>query len=218
MRALEWIAEQRIREAIEQGKLDNLPGAGKPIRIESDHHLPPELRVAYTVLRNAGFVPPLIELRRRAELEIEAVEAYVETCVRYAEQFCAEMRHLAQQIAAEERLSLPWSKGRVHRQKARLAEMVRAYDAFCERCRQAVQERVRGANACIRDVYNEWLRENQRRPFGHGVDLTLVPVEPGSVVNRLRARLPEIPPEVLSMIRGWSEWSEGIPESGGSER
>ena len=30
-RAIQRVAENKIREAIEQGKFDNLPGAGKPI-------------------------------------------------------------------------------------------------------------------------------------------------------------------------------------------
>jgi hypothetical protein len=31
MLALEWIAERRIAEAVSQGELDNLPGAGRPL-------------------------------------------------------------------------------------------------------------------------------------------------------------------------------------------
>lgn len=58
MDAIAWIAEQRIREAQEKGALDNLPGQGRPLRLEDDSHIPPDLRMAYTILRNAGYVPP----------------------------------------------------------------------------------------------------------------------------------------------------------------
>jgi hypothetical protein len=58
------IAERRIAEAIDRGEFDNLPGAGKPLQLDDDSHIPQELRVAYRLLKNAGFVPPEVELRR----------------------------------------------------------------------------------------------------------------------------------------------------------
>lgn len=59
------IAEERIREAMERGELDNLPGAGQPQTLEDDSNLPPELRIAYKVLKNAGFTPPELDLRQQ---------------------------------------------------------------------------------------------------------------------------------------------------------
>ncbi|GAB4362902.1 MAG: DUF1992 domain-containing protein [Deltaproteobacteria bacterium] len=58
------LAEQRILEAMERGEFDRLPGAGKPLRLEDDSLVPPDLRLAYKVLKNAGFLPPELELRR----------------------------------------------------------------------------------------------------------------------------------------------------------
>jgi hypothetical protein len=58
------LAEQRIAEAIERGELDNLPGAGRPLVLDDDADVPAELRVAYRLLKNAGMVPPEVELRR----------------------------------------------------------------------------------------------------------------------------------------------------------
>ena len=56
------IAERRIQEAMERGEFDNLPGKGKPIVQEDLSAVPEELRMAYKVLKNAGCVPPEIEL------------------------------------------------------------------------------------------------------------------------------------------------------------
>lgn len=70
MDAIERIAERRIREAIDRGEFDGLPGAGKPLALDEDIDVPPELRVAYRILKNSGFVPPEVELRR----DIENVE------------------------------------------------------------------------------------------------------------------------------------------------
>lgn len=66
MNPMTFIAEQRIREAMEQGCFDNVPGAGKPLQLEDQSHIPPELRMAYTVLRNAGYVPQEVEDRKEA--------------------------------------------------------------------------------------------------------------------------------------------------------
>jgi len=58
------LAERRIREAMERGEFDNLPGAGQPLDLDDDSHVPEELRAAYRLLKNAGMVPPELELRR----------------------------------------------------------------------------------------------------------------------------------------------------------
>lgn len=64
MLAFEIIAEQRIREAIERGEFDRLPGAGQPLKLEDDAMIPRELRVVYKILKNAGCLPPELELRK----------------------------------------------------------------------------------------------------------------------------------------------------------
>lgn len=48
---------------MERGEFDNLPGKGKPIVEEDLSAVPEELRMAYKVLKNAGCVPPEVELR-----------------------------------------------------------------------------------------------------------------------------------------------------------
>jgi hypothetical protein len=58
------IAERRILEAIREGAFDDLPGAGQPLELENDSHVPEDLRVAYKILKNAGFVPEEVALRK----------------------------------------------------------------------------------------------------------------------------------------------------------
>jgi hypothetical protein len=60
----EKIAEERIRQAMEDGAFDGLPGAGKPLKLDDDRMVPEELRMAARVLKNAGCVPPEVELHR----------------------------------------------------------------------------------------------------------------------------------------------------------
>jgi hypothetical protein len=64
MDALALLAEQKIREAMERGEFDHLPGAGKPLSLEDDSMVPQELRAAYRILKNAGCLPPELELRK----------------------------------------------------------------------------------------------------------------------------------------------------------
>jgi hypothetical protein len=56
------IAENRIREAMEQGEFDNLPGAGEPLSLEEYFATPEDLRMAYSVLKNANCRPLEVEL------------------------------------------------------------------------------------------------------------------------------------------------------------
>jgi Domain of unknown function (DUF1992) len=51
------LIEEHIRQAHARGDFDNLPGAGKPLDLGEDAHLPAELRMAYRVLKNAGYLP-----------------------------------------------------------------------------------------------------------------------------------------------------------------
>jgi hypothetical protein len=59
------IVEKRIKEAQERGEFDNLPGRGAPIVLEDDSHIPEDLRLAYKILKNAGCLPPELELKKK---------------------------------------------------------------------------------------------------------------------------------------------------------
>lgn len=60
------MAEQKIAEAINKGELDNLPGAGSPLLLDDDSDVPLELRMAYRILKNSGFLPPELQDRKEA--------------------------------------------------------------------------------------------------------------------------------------------------------
>ena len=64
LNAFRIIAEQRITKAIEDGILNAADWHGKPLPIEDNRLVPEDLRMAYKVLKNAGFVPPEIETRK----------------------------------------------------------------------------------------------------------------------------------------------------------
>ena len=64
MNYLDRIVENILAEAISKGELDNLPGTGEPLQLDDDRLIPEELRMAYRVLRNAGFAPPEVAVLR----------------------------------------------------------------------------------------------------------------------------------------------------------
>ncbi|HBV87379.1 MAG TPA: hypothetical protein DEF42_12175 [Desulfosporosinus sp.] len=49
------LTERRIQEAIARGDFKNLPGAGKPLKVEGFYFLPRKLRAACNVLKNSGY-------------------------------------------------------------------------------------------------------------------------------------------------------------------
>jgi len=70
MLVLDRLAEKRIREAQDNGEFDDLPGSGAPLVLDDDALVPEELRVAFRMLKNAGFVPPELNSHREIrELE-----------------------------------------------------------------------------------------------------------------------------------------------------
>jgi len=68
--AFDQLVERRIRDAQHNGVFDDLPGAGAPLALDDDALVPEELRAAYRLLKNSGFVPAEVEaLRELHEVE-----------------------------------------------------------------------------------------------------------------------------------------------------
>lgn len=71
----EMLAEQRIADALLRGDLDHLPGAGKPLQFEDDLFVTPEQRMVNRILKNAGFTPREIVLRKEIAALRKEIEA-----------------------------------------------------------------------------------------------------------------------------------------------
>jgi hypothetical protein len=59
---LQKAVEAIIKEAQERGEFDNLKGKGKPIDLSAYFETPEEMRMAYSILQNAGVASPEVEL------------------------------------------------------------------------------------------------------------------------------------------------------------
>lgn len=68
--------EEQIRRAQQEGKFDNLPGKGKPLKLDENPFADPEWRMAYHLLVENGFALPWMELRQ--EIENELTQARME--------------------------------------------------------------------------------------------------------------------------------------------
>lgn len=66
-RVIELIAERKIEEAMEEGAFDNLPGAGKPLPLDEEWFVPPEMRPAIRLMKSAGVLPDWMERAREIE-------------------------------------------------------------------------------------------------------------------------------------------------------
>lgn len=76
MYVFEIIAERKIVEAMERGEFDNLPGKGKPLPPDGLDNLPPEMRMAYKILKNAEVIPEEVELRKN----INSIQQLIRLC------------------------------------------------------------------------------------------------------------------------------------------
>ena len=58
------LADQKIAGALSRGEFDDLPGAGRPLVFDDEPFTTPEQRMANHVLKNAGFTPREVLVRK----------------------------------------------------------------------------------------------------------------------------------------------------------
>lgn len=74
--AFEDPVEVKIKAAMAEGQFDNLPGKGKPLDLKGYIDTPEHLRTAYHILKNAGYVPEEVRLKK----EMEVIKAKIKQC------------------------------------------------------------------------------------------------------------------------------------------
>ena len=77
------LAENRILEAMKAGEFDNLRGKGQPLDLNDDSHIPPELRMAYKILKNADCLPPELETQKEIRQTEELLAGMEDTAEKY---------------------------------------------------------------------------------------------------------------------------------------
>ncbi|MFS0880804.1 DUF1992 domain-containing protein [Metabacillus niabensis] len=70
------IAEDKIKRAIAEGEFDDLPGKGKPLKLEDLSHIPEDLRIAYKVMKNANMLEDVDKIKE----ELLSLDDLLATC------------------------------------------------------------------------------------------------------------------------------------------
>jgi hypothetical protein len=73
--SLARIAEQKILEALQTGTLTSEKWKNKPLPLDDDHHIPDDLKMAYKILKNSGYLPPEVEERKEVHRLEELIAA-----------------------------------------------------------------------------------------------------------------------------------------------
>jgi len=82
--ALNRIAERKIQQAIKEGTMADLSHwKNKPLPADDMEHVPPDLRIAYRMLKNAGYIPEEVVLRK----EIVRTEDLLARCTDEKEKY-----------------------------------------------------------------------------------------------------------------------------------
>ena len=65
---------KQIKEAMERGEFANLPGKGKPLKLDANPYLTPQARMVNRLLKNNGFAPRWVELEKEIKQEKAQLE------------------------------------------------------------------------------------------------------------------------------------------------
>ncbi|MCU0500463.1 MAG: DUF1992 domain-containing protein [Anaerolineae bacterium] len=110
--SLDRLVDEMIRDAMARGEFDNLPGAGKPQNLDNYFAAPEDLRMAWTVLRNAGYLPEEVQLMK----DIAALKARLAAAPSDAERVKLkkelDAKVLSLNVAMEQRQRARWATRR----------------------------------------------------------------------------------------------------------
>lgn len=82
--ALHNIAERKIEQAIAEGRVPDLSHwKNKPLPEDTMHNVPADLRLAYRMLKNAGYIPEELVLRKEIVQTEELLAAAIEEKDKY---------------------------------------------------------------------------------------------------------------------------------------
>jgi hypothetical protein len=110
--SFEKIAEKKIREAMDNGEFDDLPGKGKPLQLEDDRHIAQDIRLAHKILKNANCLPPELELRKEILTMEELLDGVRDTKEKYRQ--IKKLNYLIMKLNMARRGSLDLEKHQVY--------------------------------------------------------------------------------------------------------
>lgn len=127
----ERAVEKQIREAIERGDFENLPGQGKALDLGEDPFTPRDWQLAYKILKDAGMAPDWIEQDKEIRAERRALASLLEERAKWIRERTAKIKTLPpdRMIVEHERLTQAREQTSMHF-RARAADLNRQIDTF----------------------------------------------------------------------------------------
>ena len=71
---------KQIEEAMERGEFKNLPGEGKPLKLDTNPYLTPQARMANRLLKENGFTPRWIALKKEIKKKKRNLKGSLKVC------------------------------------------------------------------------------------------------------------------------------------------
>jgi DnaJ family protein C protein 28 len=131
LRERECGVEQQIREAMERGEFDNLPGKGKPLDLGEEENTPENLRMAFKLLKDAGVAPEWIEHDKEIRARLAELRQMFDRHVRWEHARRTRIEPRTPDAIITEHARGPRSREQVIRDfRQRAAELNRAIDDF----------------------------------------------------------------------------------------
>ena len=136
----ETLIDRQIREAVEDGRFDNLPHQGKPLPNDENPHAA-DWSLAFHMLKNAGFAPPWIEADKAVRALLARRDAILARAAAGPQpsEFARRRDHSAlEQLVSQvnpsiARVNAEAPSTRQHRQLLVLADQLTRYDEACRR-------------------------------------------------------------------------------------
>ncbi|WP_262372600.1 DnaJ family domain-containing protein [Sutcliffiella horikoshii] len=91
------LTDEKIKKAYEDGEFENLPGYGKRLELEDLSNVPPEMRMAYKMMKNAGMME-----EQQVRTEIEYLEDLIDGANSEAEEARLNQRLTEKQLRLQQ--------------------------------------------------------------------------------------------------------------------
>lgn len=106
--------DKQVREVIGDGNSSNLPGSGKPLKLEDDSHVPEDMRLANKIMRDNNVIPGWITLGQEIDRSQQTIlDKLSRTYARYTERIQTAEQSAEKKAEADARLSWEQSRRRL---------------------------------------------------------------------------------------------------------
>lgn len=76
------LIDEQIQDAMRKGHFDDLPGTGKPLKLDADAHTPEHLRMAHKLMRDNDVMPDWIAQGRELDTARTQLAAQIQRAAR----------------------------------------------------------------------------------------------------------------------------------------